>query len=165
MTRTLPVSTDPYVNGIDKIRYIDETTDDEGGEPTARDRLLPTKPPHATLPEVAEEESKLPAPEPETRPSESSTSGESQTSLSTDVMKNLDKKMANGGSSEGLGSDMSGEGEGEGEGKGEGGGEGKGGGQRQGQEGCNGGDLSPKGVQKDSIESAAVTRENGVAQS
>ena len=145
------------MNGIDKIRYIDETTDDEGGEPTARDRLLPTKPPHATLPEVAEEESKLQAPEPETQPSEPSTSGESQTSLSTDVMKNLDKKIANGGSSEGLGSEMSGEGEGEGEGKV--------GGQRQGQEGCNGGNLSPKEVKKDSIESAAVTRENGVAQS
>ena len=52
---------------------------------------------------------------------------------------------------------MSGEGEGEGEGKV--------GGQRQGQEGCNGGNLSPKEVKKDSIESAAVTRENGVAQS
>ena len=148
----MTVSTDPYVNGIDKIRYIDETTDDEGGEPTVRDRLLPAKPPNATLPEVAEEESKLLPPEAGTRPSEPSTSGESQTSLSNDVMENLDKKMANGESGEGLESEVSGEGEGEGAG------------QREGEEGSNAADLSPKGVGKDSIESA-VTRENGVAQS
>ncbi|KAK7500419.1 hypothetical protein BaRGS_00008326, partial [Batillaria attramentaria] len=83
---------DSHVNGIDKIRYIDETTDDEGGEPTARDRLLPPKQREATVPEVDDEE----RPEPESKQSAASTSGESQTSLSTDVLNNLEKKMGEG---------------------------------------------------------------------
>ncbi|XP_070199728.1 dentin sialophosphoprotein-like [Littorina saxatilis] len=95
---------DPHVNGIDKIRYMDETTDEEGGEPTVHDRLLPPTRPHAALPEVEEEESKIRPPEPE---KQASTSGDSQTSLSTDVIENLEKKMANGGSSEVLGSETS----------------------------------------------------------
>lgn len=45
------------INEIDKIRYIDETTDDEGAESTPHDRLLPlAKRHHATLPEVDTEE-------------------------------------------------------------------------------------------------------------
>ena len=34
-------TSEPILRGIDRIRYIDETTDEEGGEPSTHERLLP----------------------------------------------------------------------------------------------------------------------------
>ena len=79
---------------MEQLRFMDDGTDDELGDASATDRLLPSSQSHpATSP---------PQQGDTTQPSPPSTSGDSQSSFSTAVMMEMDRKMGGQGDSNGI---------------------------------------------------------------